>query len=492
MKSKKILIIFIAIVVALILAIGGTIFAYAMTDFLKSDEQLFYKYIGQVQEKLSNFENKELEEYFLKTEETPYESEGKLTVSVKAPIDEKISKLVNDLNITFSGKTDKKQNKTEQEISINYSDDVSFPIEYVKTGDLYGITSNILITKYLAIRTDKEDSKDILNQDDNESVINRSEKIILAIDNNNIDKKDVLNILQILKTSISENVTEDNYSKIDDNSFALILDNQEIKSISTKILQELENNKYLTKEEANKFMEKIGNVPSTNEEALKLIVNKNGIITLEVVNYVTIKIEFINNNEIVMSTQNDNNQEKLILKKNSKENEVTYKIEYITSKEENKDVFYFEANYSNLTSQIAKETYKFGMGTKSNNSEIIYDYTYDITKSFEENIDIKTIGNDNAVILTDMTDEYNNTLINTLTSKIDEINKTQMESLGIKENQNPLIIASPTGYIISWYMNLGYNSIEDTSLNNEMEIEQEGSSMKDIINRGRDFINSNS
>ena len=129
MKSKKILIIFIAIVVALILAIGGTIFAYAMTDFLKSDEQLFYKYIGQVQEKLSNFENKELEEYFLKTEETPYESEVKLTVSVKAPIDEKISKLVNDLNITFSGKTDKKQNKKEQEMSINYSDDVSFPIE---------------------------------------------------------------------------------------------------------------------------------------------------------------------------------------------------------------------------------------------------------------------------------------------------------------------------------------------------------------------------
>jgi len=41
-------------------------------------------------------------------------------------------------------------------------------------------------------------------------------------------------------------------------------------------------------------------------------------------------------------------------------------------------------------------------------------YTYDLTKRFDDNIDIKTIGNDKAVILTDMTDEYNNSLINTL------------------------------------------------------------------------------
>lgn len=488
MKSKKILIIFIVIVVIIILAIGGTIFSYTTTDFLKSDEQLFYKYISKTIEKINNFKSVEVEEYFKKTEETAYESEGKLSVNIKAGLDEQFSKLVDDLNITFSGKTDKKQNKSEQKIMINYSDDVSFPIEYVRTDDLYGITSNILITKYLAIRTDKEENKAVLEQNANESVISKSKKIISAIDND-IDKKD---ILQILKTSISENITKENYTKASDNSFALILDNQKIKTISTKVAQELENNKYLTKEEINKVMEKIENIPSTNEEALKVIVNKNGIVNLEIVDYGTIKVEFINNNEINITTQNNDMQEKIILRKNSRDNGVTYKIEYIISKEESKDVFYFEADYLDLTSQIAKETYKFGMGTKSSNSEIIYDYTYDLTKRFDDNIDIKTIGNDKAVILTDMTDEYNNSLINTLFSRIQEINKDQMERLGIKEYQNPLIIASPVGYMTIQFVNASYNAIESAKNKLEEKPKEEQITMKNMIDRGNEFINNNS
>ena len=48
MKGKKVLIASIIIVLILILGIGGVAFAYMTTDFLKTDEQLFYKYMAKI------------------------------------------------------------------------------------------------------------------------------------------------------------------------------------------------------------------------------------------------------------------------------------------------------------------------------------------------------------------------------------------------------------------------------------------------------------
>jgi len=151
-NKKGLLITLIIIVIVLILAIGGFAYAYVATDLLKSNEQLFGKYIGQTGEKLKNFQSAELGAYIEKTKQMPYESEGKLSVKVEMPnVGEEYLDLVNGVNITFTGKADNKNKQVEQNIKLNYSDDVTFPVTYRQTGDIYGIISDILIKKYIAV-----------------------------------------------------------------------------------------------------------------------------------------------------------------------------------------------------------------------------------------------------------------------------------------------------------------------------------------------------
>ena len=79
MKGKKALIIAMIIVLILILGIGGATLAYMTTDFLKTDEQLFYKYMAEIGQDLKEFSSEELEAYLEKIQNVPYENDSKLT-----------------------------------------------------------------------------------------------------------------------------------------------------------------------------------------------------------------------------------------------------------------------------------------------------------------------------------------------------------------------------------------------------------------------------
>ena len=66
MKGKKILIISIIVILVIALVIGGVVFAFMTTDILKTDEQLFYKYMADIGLKASNMASKELDDYLTK------------------------------------------------------------------------------------------------------------------------------------------------------------------------------------------------------------------------------------------------------------------------------------------------------------------------------------------------------------------------------------------------------------------------------------------
>jgi len=67
-----------------------------------------------------------------------------------------------------------------------------------------------------------------------------------------------------------------------------------------------------------------------------------------------------------------------------------------------------------------------------------------------------------------------------------------MERLGIKEYQNPLIIASPVGYMTIQFVNASYNAIESAKNKLEEKPKEEQITMKNMIDRGNEFINNNS
>ena len=458
MKNKKTVLILIIVILTIILAVGGVTFAYTTTDFLKTNKQLFSKYMDQSLEKFQNFKSQKLTTYLDKIETTPYESEGKLSASVEVP--ETLKRTypaldrANSVNITFLGKNDKLNKKSEQAISINYSDDVSFPIEYKQNGNLCGLTSNILINTYLTVRNDE--LNELLGK------FGVSENLSIMLPNSSkSNQAEIKNALEKSKTIIIENLTEDNFSKIDTNTFALTLNKEETANIIGKISQELENVgliQNVSKEDIEKAINAIKTENNATNEFLKIIVKKDGNITISIAK-TTLGIQITDNKITVtlINSESENNAE-ITIEKLENENQLTYKIEYSMLDAEIKSGAFFEAQYSDLTSQNVKENYIFGIKIDNDGEKIAYEYDFDISKKFVDNIEIQELTENNSVVLSDASNEYIAALIVALKGKISEINSSQMQALGIQENENPLIYATPLGYTL-YQMNNIINNV---------------------------------
>lgn len=458
--NKKILITLIVILVVLALA-GGLVFAYTMTDIFKSDEQLFYKYMGQVSEKLNNFENQELKQYFEKQEQKPYESESLLSVEADVPeTDKKLLDAVKGLNIKVSGKTDKAKGLSQQSVKINYSDDIAFPIEYRQNGNLYGITSDILIKKYLAV--DNNNLDELLSKF---GVTDAEEKLAVGTVQN-IKVSDVINELSKYKTIITNNVTSDNFSKSGD-TYSLTLSEIQTMTILKHVLEELETSDITSeemKDQIDKGLDQIDEllVECTNEEALKITINKNGVITLEVANLGTIGIQ-VDNSLITISIQSKQEKDniKISIAQNKSEGQVVYNINVEALVDNNLMTAYLNATYKGLNEKTVKEEYTFGIESNEDEKTIAYDYTLDVAKNFVNEIEIEKMTNNDAVVLNDANAEWLSQLFGALLVQISQVNQTQMQQLGLTGEQNPLILATPLGLI------LNQNTKGDAQNNNE-------------------------
>ena len=109
----------IIILIVVILMLGG-VFAYLYfgTDLLKSNEQLFFKYLGQLVDSENGFIDSKLTEYTNKKMTGKYEDSGQFSVNIDVTdVNEDMLATVNDFNVTYSGKVDNTARKNEQEIS---------------------------------------------------------------------------------------------------------------------------------------------------------------------------------------------------------------------------------------------------------------------------------------------------------------------------------------------------------------------------------------
>ena len=87
MKGKKILVI--VIIIVAVLAVAGTVFGYLFlkTDLLKSNKELFAKYVNQNFDSFKEISNlKIIDTYKNLKDEDKYESNSELNVSVKVSL----------------------------------------------------------------------------------------------------------------------------------------------------------------------------------------------------------------------------------------------------------------------------------------------------------------------------------------------------------------------------------------------------------------------
>lgn len=152
-KSKVIII---AIIVLIVMIIGILAAMFFLTDIFKTNRQKFIKYGLQVTEFVNGEQLLNLSTYFEKQMTTPYESSGTYTTKVQDEnnymMQEKEKEVLNNAVINFKGYADWNNNKLKEELSLDYTEDVKFPINLMLTPDLMAMQTDYVGSKYVATK----------------------------------------------------------------------------------------------------------------------------------------------------------------------------------------------------------------------------------------------------------------------------------------------------------------------------------------------------
>ena len=155
MKSKKILII--TLIIILVLAVAGTVFAYLFiaTDIFKGDKELFAKYISQNSETLEKFTDLQTKKVYegLKDEEK-YESD----TEIKATYSEggEVSNPINNLSAKINIQKDNTEDYFYADGQISYGNEKYLEAEAIKDQEAYGVRFTDIVKQFVTVKNDSK------------------------------------------------------------------------------------------------------------------------------------------------------------------------------------------------------------------------------------------------------------------------------------------------------------------------------------------------
>lgn len=489
-KSNKVFII-VLIILSLLIIATSLVMIYLKTDLFKNEEQLFYKYAGQKLEAFDMLEEASIKEYFQKKQTTPHENEGKYTLSIQSNdfSNKEIIDKLDEISISFSGKTDPQNNKIEQNISLNYSDNVNFPIQYVQNKDIIGLISDPVVNKYVGIKNEnlkelmqKLGASDTTDIPDKIGEMQEEQKTEEEIKQGEEEAKKIKDTyLNIIK----DNINEENYSKIKDGEnvgYSLKLTYAEIKNIYIKILEQLKQDEIIlskisneeteiSKEDfQNQVQELIDEAQDYEPEDQQLQINvyksgeKSSLIEIIFSEFkIDIKMEEnIIECKIVGIKDGQETPEKFVLSLNKQQqnNNTLYELKFEALEEEEKllDIS-FLANYTGINSENSSEIYSFQISSE----ELIANYQFENKINFVDNVEIEDLTSENTIILNDYEQQEIYLLLAMVGEKIDEVNKEKLAQAGFSEDDMPILYIIPGGHIFYIY-NLASSSLSDAEV----------------------------
>lgn len=418
LKKKNKVILIVIILMLILIIITGFAYTYFATDLFKSNKELFFKYVTQLGDKNSGFIDTKIGEYFEKRKNTPYTNDGTFAMEVTPE-----NKTINDFNISFSGKTDNQASSMEQEISINYSSEVAFPINYRKIEETMGIQTKYISNKYVAVETDKLGNGTLSDLSAISDLTKQVEKIE-KLTQMSFDEEKYIDIINTqLQDSQFEKVEENN-SK----GYKLTITEQQIKNIIIQLLETLKSDQ-ATLDKINEYSE--SSITSNTIDNYIKDVEKNSASEDEKYEF-TIFEENKNVNKLVLKTS----EIEIQVEKKKEENALNYSISLAEPEEEDGTIAVISANYTGLSSmEEINENYKFEL----QQSNMMYKYNFNNKINFTNSVSIEELSDENAMILNKYPEEQVSNFLKQVEERIQNVNKEQMEELGIEENENPLL-----------------------------------------------------
>ena len=508
-KNNGLKIAIVIVLVIILILIGVIALLYFATDVFRSNKEAFFKYTAQLIEQEDGFIDNTLTQYLEKKKNTPYEDNGSIDFDISIPEMGQDNDALNNFNISFNGKTDNTNSKNEQNISLNYSNDVNFPFYYRKVGDVQGIQTDNVGSKYIA----KRDGEEIQSLEDMEININGLEEISAIYNNMQISNEDIQNFKITYFDNIFSQIQDDKFSKIsEENStgYKLTLSDDDLKDVLTKVLEKLKEDEG-TLDKLNQLLgleQSASKIRSTSiDELINDITNNSQIGTLEVTVYKT-------SGELSkIDIQHENL--KLTLEKSKQENELRYNanIEILQNSEQLYNAS-LVARYTGIETNNVIENYELLLGTNYSNTvnqetsnenvtgsleelqemaeqtvtneHVEYKYTLNNTVQFMQSSDIQDFSTENAIILNDQDDEYITNLMDAIEERLISVNQKQMEQIGVSEEQNPINYVLPTIVIENLTGNTSGNKVteEEATTYNDKFYLYEGTSQKGVTVRG--------
>lgn len=453
-KNTKILLILIIIIVIIILAgVGILVFA---TDIFKSDKEMFFKYMADIGDPKKGFIDEELKQYFEKKNNTPYNDEGEFSINISCDpntLSKNLQKNVdstNNFNIGFSGQVDTANSKAAQNISLNYSNDVKFPINYKQIENKIGLQTKYVGSKFVAIETEKlnkfsEDLDDVESYGEMVDKLQKMGKVELTEDEKSHIKDTYI-------TVINQQLEKDKFSKVkesDMSGYKLSLTGTDLQNVLVKLLETLKNDQ-TTVDKLNEYLKIQKNsakiTASQIDDAIKSIKDDTDFSDKN------FEIAVYQKNRDVCKLVIETTEGTIAIEKKIEGNQQNIVVSY-EMKEDKKSKISFSANFENLESlQNIKENYELIMSlpevaessttTDVDSEVVVYKFSNDV--NFTDSATVEDFSSDNSLMLTDYDSDQVSNFLNAVVERISEVNEQQMGQLGLEASENPIVNMIPS------------------------------------------------
>ena len=454
-SSRKILMIVIIIIV--VLAIVGTVlgYLYIKTDFLKSNKELFGKYIMQDIQKIQQMTQSNIYQTYKDIKnQNMYEMNTDINISYSEG-----GEISNPFNgLTFNFKEQKDNGYSYRNAKILYQDESYFEIEGIKDEDLYGIRFPNEIKQYLSIRN-TDNAQYLEKVGINEEIL---VEIMQILDNNNLlineifTEEEIKTLANKYFNIIKEGIENASFSNqknvlitlnnntIKANSYTATLQPNQVQEIINQLLGNIENDEIilnkideigLDKEkfinQIDEYLENLGidqqlptvkiTVYSKDGETLRTVI-EYGVEKVTIENSIDNNVQKLNIQKIVL---NDNEQEEQT-------------IEIQKAQENSNENYNIKLNIVNGTQQ---ENIEFNIQMQNNNDYIetitnikyiedITDIEITLNNTVNTEITEKTqLDSTNNIILTDLDDATRENVLNIVKTAIPERITSRIQEL---------------------------------------------------------------
>jgi hypothetical protein len=425
-------------------------------DAFKSDKEMFFKYMADIGDPKKGFIDEELKQYFEKKNNTPYNDEGEFSINISCDpntLSKNLQKNVdstNNFNISFSGQVDTANSKAAQNISLNYSNDVKFPINYKQIENKIGLQTKYVGSKFVAIETEKlnkfsEDLDDVESYGEMVDKLQKMGKVELTEDEKSHIKDTYI-------TVINQQLEKDKFSKVkesDMSGYKLSLTGTDLQNVLVKLLETLKNDQ-TTVDKLNEYLKIQKNsakiTASQIDDAIKSIKDDTDFSDKN------FEIAVYQKNRDVCKLVIETTEGTIAIEKKIEGNQQNIVVSY-EMKEDKKSKISFSANFENLESlQNIKENYELIMSlpevaessttTDVDSEVVVYKFSNDV--NFTDSATVEDFSSDNSLMLTDYDSDQVSNFLNAVVERISEVNEQQMGQLGLEASENPIVNMIPS------------------------------------------------